>query len=117
MKKLILITAITLAGCTKVDLPEPQPINLGTVSTSTSINKLTQVGNTVTAEFNVTIGSKYSVQIVPFGEEKPAKIEGFTADESLVTKTYDLSSLKKMDYDIILIDVAGTETKRPIIVK
>ena len=108
---------IFLAACTKIVSPPSPIMDLGVKSTSTSIKSISQIGNIVTAEFETTIGSKYSVQIIPFGSETPVKTLGFTALTDTVTKTYDLNSLDKKDYDIILIDINGTETKRPIKIK
>jgi hypothetical protein len=117
MKKLTLIMVMFLAACTKIDLPAPQVIDLGVVSQSTSIKSISQSGNVVTAEFETTVGSKYSVQIIPFGSEEPVKKDGFTAENALTKKVYDLSSLKKMDYDLIFIDISGKEVKYPLIIK
>ena len=120
MKQLTLICVFAifiLTGCRKVETPQLIGIDLGKVSTSTSISNLIQTGNTITAEFTVTEGAKYSVQIAPFGSDKTTKVDGFTADGPKVIKTYDFSSLKKTDYDLILIDIDGRETKRPIIIK
>jgi hypothetical protein len=117
MKKLLLITVMFLTACTKI-APTPQPvIDLGVKSTSTSIKYINQVGNTVTAEFETTVGSKYSVQIIPFGSEQPVKKEGFTATETTTRKIYNLSDLARKDYDLIFIDINGKEAKFPIIIK
>jgi hypothetical protein len=117
MKKATLIMVMFLAACTKI-APTPQPvIDLGVKSTSTGIKSITQVGNTVTAEFETTVGSKYSVQIIPFGSEEPVKKEGFTATETVTRKIYNLSDLAKKDYDLIFIDVNGKEVKYPLIIK
>jgi len=89
-----LITLLAIS-CTKIDIPQPQVIDLGVKSTSTTIKSISQTGNIVTAEFETTIGSKYSVQIIPFGSETPSKKEGFTATESVTKKQYDLSDLSK----------------------
>jgi hypothetical protein len=118
MKKTILISILFLVACTKVvNPPSPAPIDLGVKSTSTSIKSIYQVGNTVTAEFETTVGSKYSVQIIPFGSDEPVKKDGFTAMDITTKKVYDLSTLAKKDYDLIFIDIAGKETKYPIIIK
>ena len=117
MKKLTLVMVMFLAACTKIDLPAPQVIDLGVQSQSTGIKSITQSGNVVTAEFETTVGSKYSVQIVPFGSEEPTKKDGFTAESIVTKKVYDLSSLKKMDYDLIFIDISGKEVKYPLIIK
>ena len=111
-----LITILEIS-CTKVDLPKQPVIDLGVQSTSTGIKSITQTGNIVTAEFETTIGSKYSVQIIPFGSETPSKKEGFTASESITKKVYDLSDLSKKDYDLVFIDISGKEVKYPIVIK
>ena len=108
------LTTLLAVSCRKVDLPAPQMIDLGKESASTSIKSLSKSGNIVTVDYQVTVGSKYSVQIIPFGSYEPAIKQGFTADAELVTKTYDLSSLKKMDYDLVLTDIKGVEIKYPI---
>jgi hypothetical protein len=111
-----LITILAIS-CTKVDLPKQPVIDLGVQSKSTGIKSITQTGNIVTAEFETTIGSKYSVQIIPFGSETPSKKEGFTASESITKKVYDLSDLSKKDYDLVFIDISGKEVKYPIVIK
>ena len=120
MKKLTLISVLFLAAsCTKVLNPPilENRIDLGTVPSATGIKTVQQAGNTITAEFLTTAGSKYSVQIVPFGADIPVKTEGFTAADTVTTKTYDLSSFTKKNYDLIFIDISGKETKYPIIIK
>ena len=112
----VLVTLLVVS-CRKIDLPQQQVIDLGNKSTSTAIKTISQTGNIVTAEFETTIGSKYSVQIIPFGSETPSKKEGFTATESVTKKVYDLSDLSKKDYDLIFIDISGNEVKYPIIIK
>jgi hypothetical protein len=114
---LIIIGIFVIYSCTKIELPEPAPINLGTFSLSTKIKSINQSGNIITAEFNTTEGAKYSVQIVPFGKEEPVKKEGFTATDTITKKVYNLSGLAKQDYDLIFIDVNGKEVKYPIIIK
>ena len=117
MKKLLLTGFIILVGCTKVVQPIPQVIDLGTKATSTAIKHISQAGNIVTAEFQTTAGSKYSIQIVPFGSDEPIKTEGFTANDTTVQRVLNLSNLPKKDYDLIFIDVNGKEVKYPIIIK
>jgi len=117
MKKLTLIMVMFLAACTKIDLPAPQVIDLGVQSQSTGIKSIVQVNNTVTAVFETTPGAKYSVQVIPFGSDKPSFKEGFTASEATTQKIYNLSTLSKSDYDLIFIDINGKEVKHPIIIK
>jgi hypothetical protein len=117
MKKTTLIMVIFLAACTKI-AHTPQPtIDLGVVSQSTSIKSIIQSGNVVTVEFETTPEAKYSVQIIPFGSDEPVKKDGFTASSIVTKKVYDLSSLKRMDYDLILIDISGKEIKYPLVIK
>ena len=111
------LTTLVALSCTKIDMPTPQVINLGKLSTSTAIKSINQSGNVVTAIFETTVGAKYSVQIVPFGSDEPVKKEGFTATETETKKIYDLSNLARKDYDLIFIDVSGKEVKYPIIKK
>ena len=111
---LIIVIMFVVYSCTKVDIPTPQVIDLGKVSSTTLIKSVSKSGNIVTVDYQVTVGSKYSVQIIPFGSEEPAIKQGFTADAEVVTKAYDLSSLKKMDYDLVLTDIKGVEIKYPI---
>jgi hypothetical protein len=111
------LTTLLILSCKKIDLPMPQVIDLGVKSTSTSIKSITQTGNVVTAEFATTPGSKYSVQIIPFGKDESVKTEGFTAADTTTKKVYDLNSLPKKDYDLLFIDIQGKETKYPIIIK
>jgi hypothetical protein len=111
------ILIFVVYSCTKIELEEPTPINLGVQSMSTSIKSIIQSGNIVTAEFETTIGAKYSVLIVPFGKEEPVKKEGFTAINEVTKKVFDLKQLAKQDYDLIFIDINGKEVKHPIIIK
>jgi hypothetical protein len=114
---LFFILIFVIYSCTKIELEDPTPINLGVQSTSTSIKSITQSGNIVTAEFATTVGAKYSVLIIPFGKEEPVKKEGFTATEEVTKKVFDLKQLAKQDYDLIFIDINGKEVKHPIIIK
>lgn len=114
---LFIIFIFIVYACTKIEIEEPTPINLGVQSMSTTIKTITQVSNVVTVEFETTVGSKYSVLIVPFGKEEPVKKEGFTATEEVTKKVFDLKQLPKQDYDLIFIDINGKEVKHPIIIK
>jgi len=117
MKKATLIMVMFLTACTKITPTPQQVIDLGVQSQATSIKSIVQTNNTVTAVFETTPGSKYSVQIVPFGSEKPAFKEGFTASDVTTQKIYNLSTLTKSDYDLIFIDINGKEVKYPIVIK
>jgi hypothetical protein len=120
-KKLIVISIILgfVFGCTKYEEKYYQSpkINIGKLSTSTSIKSIKQNNNIVTAIFETTPGAKYSVQIIPFGSETPVLVEGFTANSVETSRILDLSDLLKKDYDLIFIDISGKEVKYPIIIK
>ena len=96
---------------------ELQVINLGVESTTTSIKSVFQNENVVIVEFETTIGSKYSIQIIPFGQEMPIKKEGFTATNTVTQRVYDLSKESAGYYDLMFIDISGKEVKYPIIIK
>jgi len=118
MKKATLIMVMFLAACTKIaPTPPTSTIDLGVQSQSTSIKSIVQTNNTITAVFETTPGAKYSVQVIPFGSEKPAFKEGFTASDATTQKIYNLSTLTKSDYDLIFIDISGKEVKYPIVIK
>jgi hypothetical protein len=117
MKKLIPILLLFIVSCTKIDIQPNPVIDLGKTSASTAIVKVMHMNNTLIVDYAVTTGSKYSAQIVPFGGNKPVIVGGFTAEADLVTKKYDLSSLKPMNYDLIFIDITGKETKFPVLIK
>lgn len=117
MKKATLIMVMFLAACTKIAPTPQQTIDLGVQAQATGIKSVVQTNNTITAVFETTPGSKYSVQIVPFGSEKPSFKEGFTASDVTTQKIYNLSTLTKSDYDLIFIDISGNEVKYPIVIK
>ena len=117
MKKATLIMVMFLAACTKIAPTPQQTIDLGVQAQATGIKSVIQINNTVTAVFETTPGSKYSVQVVPFGSEKPSFKEGFTASDVTTQKIYNLSTLTKSDYDLIFIDISGNEVKYPIVIK
>ena len=119
MKKIALLTSflIFILGCTKIDYT-PQ-IDLGIVSSSTQINKVTPIvsdGKAVLVAMTLTVGSKYSLQVSDL-LEKEYKVVGFTAESTLTIKTLDLSDLKEGDYTIVLMDIKGNEIKRHIVIK
>lgn len=108
----------TMVGCHKVGVDNGSVvIDLGTKSTTTAIKSISQVGNTVTIEFSTTVGSKYSVQITPFGSDSTVKSEGFTATDTVTKKVYTLDGLAKRNYDLHFLDVNGKEDKHPITIK
>jgi len=118
MKKILVIMVIFLSACTKVVNPPVLSIDLGKVSTSTSIKKVTPIvsnGN-ITVELSVTQGAKYSLQVTDLLDEE-VKTFGFTADDTIYIKKLDLTSLKNGDYNLVLINIAGKEVRSNIIIK
>lgn len=114
---ILLISALVIYSCTKVDVPAPE-FNLGKQSTSTSIVSLSTSFTTgeVDVTLSVTPGAKYSLQLIDLkGDVKYAT--GFTADNSIVTKHLDYSDVNSGDYTIELIDISGKEYKRNLTIK
>ena len=121
MKKLGILSIFTLifiVGCRKVDVPTHQ-IDLGVVSNSTKINSVSPIvsnGNSVTVTMFTTQGSKYSLSVTDLLENEIQSL-GFTAETEITSKTLNLSSLKNGDYNLILTDIKGSESKINIIIK
>lgn len=116
MKKLLLIGLILLAGCRKIDLPHT--IDLGVTSKSTAITKVYPIvsNGQITVDMSLTSGAKYSLQVTDLLDNE-LKTFGFTADNNIYTRKLDLTDLKNGDYNLVLIDIAGKETKANIIIK
>ena len=109
---------VVLLGCRKTFIP-PQPIDLGITSQSTKIVKVSPIisnGSSVTVSMNTTSGSKYSLTVTDLLENEMKSV-GFTASDSTTQKTLDLSSLKTGDYNLVLTDIKGSESKINIIIK
>jgi hypothetical protein len=116
MKKLLLIVLILLVGCRKNDFP--LPINLGVQSQSTSITKVHPIvsNGQITVDMNVTSGAKYSLQVTDLLDNE-IEVIGFTADKDIYMRKLDLTNLKNGDYNLILIDINGKESRANIIIK
>ena len=94
------------------------PINLGPVSTSTKIISTSSivVDDKVSVVLAVSAGSKYSLQLTNL----PGKMVynyGFTAGGNNTVVTLNLSEVTNGDYQLILMDTNGTESKTPLIIK
>lgn len=111
------LTTLLIISCRKLEPVPFQAIDLGNKAQSTAIKSLLQNNTIITAEFNTTVGAKYSVQIIRFGASEPIKTEGFTAKTDITLKQYDIKSLPKGDYDFVLVDISGKEVKVPITIK
>jgi hypothetical protein len=112
----ILFIFVTVA-CSDLEQFEGKTMSLGVTPTKTNILSVVSTGGKVTAQFAVTTGAKYSVQVYEFGQSDPTKTLPLTAEEEIVTKVYDLTDLKDGLYDITLTDVAGVSIKKPLIIK
>jgi hypothetical protein len=120
MKKIFIVSILSgllLQGCIDPYYDEYPKINLGEKSINTNIKSIFQSDNLVTVEFETTIGSKYSVQIIQFGQEIPIRKEGFTATNTTTRKVYDLTKESVGYYDLIFIDITGKDVKYPIMIK
>jgi hypothetical protein len=114
---LIATFAIFITSCTKVVNP-PMPTqeitktDIGTLI----INKVVNNGNFTATVTGLTVGSKYSLQIVDINQDvyKNVKVE-------TVNDTYTAGfavSLKNGAYDVILVDSkANTIGRTPLIIK
>jgi len=119
VKKIVILLGLMLVIYSCQDLMnfEEKPINLGAIATSTQILNLVSVAGKVTATFDVTVGAKYSVQVYPFGSLEPVKSIGFTAEQPVVTRTYNFTDLPEGLYDLTLTDISGVSIKKPLILK
>lgn len=111
-----LLIIVAVIACTKV--VSTPVIELGEKATATKINSVYPPITTgkVVANLSVTVGSKYSLQLIDLkGDVK--YITGFTADKELVIKELDYSDVKSGDYTVVLIDIFGSEYKQNITIK
>lgn len=118
IKIIVLLGLMTFLGCRKVDF-YPTPIDLGVTSETTKIVSISPIisnGNSVTVNMNTTSGSKYSLSVTDLLDNE-VKSFGFTASDVTTQKTLDLSSLKTGDYNLVLTDIKGSESKINIIIK
>lgn len=113
----VLVSSLFIIGCSDVDVLTEPSINLGTVSKSTGILSINSVGGTVTVQYAVTAGAKYSVQVYKFAATEPSKTLPLTAEEQIVTKIYDFTDLEDGLYDLTLTDVSGVSVKKPLVIK
>ena len=113
---LLLTVLVLFAGCRKIDV-QPTVIDLGMKPMSTAIKQISETNNVVTAKFQTTPGAKYSVQVIPFGSDESVMTDGFTAQDSITSKVYNLKDLPKKNYDLVFMDISGKEIKYPITLK
>lgn len=117
---IVFLIIIILIGCRKTTIqPMDNTINLGVESKTTKINKVYPFlsnGSNVTFEINTTNGSKYNLQISDIMGNS-IKNFGFTASDTFTIKSINVSDLDNGDYDVILTDIAGKQSKTNIIIK
>jgi hypothetical protein len=121
MKNLLSIVLIGLifitTGCSDLDVLATPDIKLGVTAKSTDILSVVSTGGTVTVQYAVTTGAKYSVQVYKFAATEPTKTLPLTAEEEIVTKIYDFTDLEDGLYDITLTDINGGTVKKPLVIK
>ena len=121
MKNIISIVLISLifitVSCSDMDVLNTPDIKLGVASKSTSINSIVATGQTVTVQYSVTAGAKYSVQVYEFAGAEPKKTLPFTAETDIETKVYEFTDLTDGIYDLVLTDVSGESVKKPMVIK
>jgi hypothetical protein len=105
-----------MIACSKV--VSTPTIELGKQSTSTKINSVEPPVSSgkVVANLSVTIGSKYSLQLINLKGDV-VESTGILADKELVVKELDYSDHINGDYTVVLIDIFGKEYKRNITIK
>lgn len=114
---LIASLAIFITGCTKVvnpplSTPEITKTDIGTLVISKVVNN----GNFITTVTGLTIGSKYSLQIVDINQDVYKNVRVETVSDAFTTSF--AVSLKDGAYDIILVDSkANTIGRTPLIIK
>jgi hypothetical protein len=111
-----LLIIILVIACSKV--VSTPTIELGKQSTSTKINSVEPPVSSgkVIANLSVTVGSKYSLQLINLKGDV-VESTGILADKELVIKELDYSDHINGDYTVVLIDIFGTEYKRNITIK
>jgi hypothetical protein len=121
MKNLLSIVLIGFifitAGCSDVEVLSAPDIKLGVAAKSTDILSVVSTGGTVTVQYAVTTGAKYSVQVYKFAAIEPTKTLPLTAESEIVTKIYDFKDLEDGIYDITLTDINGVSVKKPLVIK
>lgn len=116
MKKIIILCfAVSVISCRKVyDTPIPQldiPTKVGhaNVSPTPTIGPITMTFNLEpTAQYNVTIQNMSG---------KVIKSYGISSIDGSLIKHENLSDLPSGTYDLILMNINGTQTRTPIIIK
>lgn len=114
----LIIAVLLMISCNKVVTPPPFAIDLGKEAQSTAITKIIPIvsNGDVTVIMRVTKGAKYSLQVTNLLDDE-LRTFGFTAEDTIYMKKLDLTSLKNGDYNLVLLDVAGKESRQNLIIK
>lgn len=116
MKKTIIICCVILAiSCRKIyDTPMPQasiPDKMG----SANVSPIPSTG-AVTMAFKLEPSAKYNVTIQGM-DGKIYKSYGISSLDGTLIKQENLTDLQSGSYDLILMNINGTESRSPIIIK
>jgi hypothetical protein len=115
MRKIILICTIFLASCRKTIEQFPSDIQEPKVVGSLNVSPIPTSGP-VTFSFNLNPSDKYSLQVIDING-KVIKSYGVNSLSGQLIKTDDYSQLINGTYDIILVNMNGSEYKTPLIIK
>ena len=116
MRKIIISCCIIfIISCKKIDYYQtpqaPMPEKQGYVNVAP-----TPTTGSITMNFNLQPSVKYNVTIKDmFG--KVYKSYGITSIDGLLVKQENLTGLQSGTYDLILMNINGSETRTPIIIK
>jgi hypothetical protein len=116
MKKIIIICCVAfIASCKKIEhYPAPQaakPEKEGYVNVAP-----TPTTGAITMNFNLQPSAKYNVTIKDMSG-KVYKSYGLSSVDGLLIKEENLTGLQSGTYDLILMNINGSETRTPIIIK
>jgi len=116
MRKVALLFALTsVLACKKVQYyPEPivaKPEKQGYVNVAP-----TPTNGPITMNFNLQPSVKYNVTIKDMAG-KVYKSYGLSAVDGVLVKQENLTGLQSGTYDLILMNINGSETRTPIIIK
>ena len=116
MRKIIISCCIIfIVSCKKIDhYPVPQaakPDKEGYVNIAP-----TPTSGPITMNFNLQPSAKYNVTIKDMSG-KVYKSYGLSSVDGLLIKEENLTGLQSGTYDLILMNINGSETRTPIIIK
>lgn len=116
MRKVALLFALTsVLACKKVQYyPEPiasKPDKQGHVNVAP-----TPTNGPITMSFNLQPSVKYNITIKDMSG-KVYKSYGLSSIDGFLVKEENLSGLQSGTYDLILMNINGSETRTPIIIK